>query len=43
MSKHHPDKIMSKGLPPVMIEIAKQRTQAIQEAYNLVKRERGFR
>lgn len=42
MSEHHPDKFVAKGLPPEMIQIAKQKTQAIQQAYNILKREKGF-
>jgi len=29
-------------LPPEMMEMAKQKTQAIQAAYDLIKREKGF-
>ncbi|MBT9432417.1 co-chaperone DjlA [Candidatus Sodalis endolongispinus] len=43
MSEHHPDKLVAKGLPPEMMEMAKQKTQAIQQAYDLLKREKGFR
>lgn len=43
MSEHHPDKLVAKGLPPEMMEVAKQKTQAIQAAYDLIKREKGFR
>ncbi|MEA9392827.1 co-chaperone DjlA [Acerihabitans sp. TG2] len=42
MSEHHPDKLVAKGLPPEMMEMAKQKTQAIQAAYDLIKREKGF-
>jgi DnaJ like chaperone protein len=42
MSKNHPDKLVSKGLPPEMMEVAKQKTQDIQSAYELIKKERGF-
>ncbi len=30
MGEHHPDKLVAKGLPPEMMEIAKQKAQAIQ-------------
>ncbi|MPW31390.1 co-chaperone DjlA [Agarivorans sp. B2Z047] len=40
MSQHHPDKLVAKGLPPEMMELAKQRTQDIQQAYELVKQQR---
>ncbi|VFP82246.1 co-chaperone DjlA [Candidatus Erwinia haradaeae] len=43
MSENHPDKLVAKGLPPEMMEMAKQKTQAIQEAYNLIKLEKGFK
>lgn len=43
MSEHHPDKLIAKGLPPQMMEAAKRKTQEIQAAYDLVRRERGFK
>ena len=43
MSEHHPDKLVAKGLPPEMMEMAKQKAQSIQAAYDLIKREKGFR
>ncbi|MCF6287979.1 MAG: co-chaperone DjlA [Proteobacteria bacterium] len=42
MSSHHPDKLIAKGLPPEMIEIAKKQTQNIQAAWEDVKQMRGF-
>ena len=39
MSQHHPDKLVAKGLPPEMMELAKQKTQDIQAAYDLVNRQ----
>jgi len=36
MSQHHPDKLIAKGLPPEMMEVAKQKTQDIQAAYDLI-------
>jgi DnaJ like chaperone protein len=36
MSQHHPDKLIAKGLPPEMMESAKQKTQEIQAAYDLI-------
>jgi len=36
MSQHHPDKLIAKGLPPEMMEIANQKTQDIQAAYELI-------
>lgn len=43
MSEHHPDKLVSKGLPEQAMEIAKKKAQDIQSAYELVKQKRGFR
>ncbi|MCT2387780.1 co-chaperone DjlA [Erwinia pyrifoliae] len=43
MSEHHPDKLVAKGLPPEMMEMAKQKTQEIQAAYDLIKREKSFK
>ncbi|MGB1262806.1 MAG: co-chaperone DjlA [Cognaticolwellia sp.] len=36
MSQHHPDKLVAKGLPPEMMESAKQKAQDIQAAYEIV-------
>jgi len=43
MSEHHPDKLVAKGLPPEMMEMAKQKAQEIQAAYDLIKREKNFK
>ena len=43
MGEHHPDKLVAKGLPPEMMEMAKQKAQEIQGAYDLIKREKGFK
>jgi DnaJ like chaperone protein len=43
LSRHHPDKLKANGLPESMLEHAKQRTQQIIEAYDLVRERRGFR
>jgi DnaJ like chaperone protein len=42
MSRHHPDKLKANGLPESMMEHAKQRTQAIREAYELLRGQRGM-
>ena len=42
LSKHHPDKLKANGLPDSMLEHAKQRTQAIREAYETLKELRGI-
>jgi len=43
MNEHHPDKLVSRGLPPEMIEMAKQKAQDIQAAYDLIKQQKGFK
>jgi DnaJ like chaperone protein len=43
MSKHHPDKLRANGLPQSMLERAKERTQQIQSAYELIRERRGMR
>jgi DnaJ like chaperone protein len=40
--KHHPDKLKANRLPESMLEHAKQRTQQIIEAYELIKATRGM-
>ncbi len=42
MSEHHPDKLVSKGLPKQAMDIAKTKAQDIQAAYELIKQRRGF-
>jgi DnaJ like chaperone protein len=42
MSRHHPDKLKANGLPDSMLEHAKQRTQAIREAYEFLRERRGI-
>jgi DnaJ like chaperone protein len=42
LSRHHPDKLKANGLPDSMVEHAKQRTQQIIEAYELIKVRRGI-
>ncbi|MFT5658046.1 MAG: DnaJ like chaperone protein [Gammaproteobacteria bacterium] len=41
MSQHHPDKLVSKGLPDEMIDDATAKTQQIKSAYEQVKESRG--
>jgi len=38
MSQHHPDKLVSKGLPDEMIALATEKTQEIRKAYELIKK-----
>jgi len=40
MSEHHPDKLAAKGLPKEMLELANQKAQDIQAAYEQVKKQR---
>jgi len=40
MSQHHPDKLVAKGLPEEMMRIAKEKTQEIHAAYDLIKQHR---
>jgi len=43
MSRHHPDKLKANGLPDSMLERAKERTQQLQAAYELLRAVRGMR
>lgn len=43
MNQHHPDKLAARGLPESMLKMAKEKTQQIRAAYDLVREERGFR
>ncbi len=43
MNEHHPDKLMAKGLPPEMMNVAKEKSQEIQSAYDLIKKVKGFK
>ncbi len=43
MSQNHPDKLLAKGLPEPMLEVAKQKTQAIQAAWERIRSTRGLR
>lgn len=43
LSRNHPDKLKANGLPDSMVEHAKQRTQQIIEAYELIRERRGMR
>lgn len=42
MSEHHPDKLIAKGLPKEMMELAKEKAQKIQAAYELIRQHKGF-
>jgi DnaJ like chaperone protein len=41
LHRHHPDKLKANGLPESMMAHAKQRTQQIIEAYELIRQRRG--
>lgn len=43
MSRHHPDKLIANGLPESMAQVAKEKTQRIQEAYETIRAARGMR
>jgi DnaJ like chaperone protein len=43
MSRHHPDKLVANGLPESMAQVAKEKTQRIQEAYEAIRAARGMR
>lgn len=40
MNQHHPDKLVAKGLPEEMMEVAKEKTQSIKAAYERIKESR---
>ncbi len=41
MSQHHPDKLVSKGLPEEMMKLATQKTHEIRQAYDRVRAHRS--
>ena len=43
MSLHHPDKLAAKGLPPEMMNMEKEKAQAIQNAWEIIKKARNLR
>lgn len=43
MNQHHPDKLVARGLPESMVNVAEQKTQEIRAAYEKVKAQRGFK
>ncbi|MDC0221728.1 co-chaperone DjlA [Gammaproteobacteria bacterium] len=43
MNQHHPDKLVAKGLPEEMIDIATTKTQDIKAAYELIKANQSAR
>jgi DnaJ like chaperone protein len=43
VSQYHPDKLVSRGLPEEMMEVAKTRVREINTAYDQIKANRGFK
>ncbi|HEX5420127.1 MAG TPA: co-chaperone DjlA [Gammaproteobacteria bacterium] len=43
MNQHHPDKLVSRGLPKSRVVLAEQRTQEIRAAYERIKAHRAFK
>ena len=41
--EHHPDRVLSQGLPPELIQTANKKFAEIQSAYDLVCKEKGIR
>ena len=41
LSQHHPDKLVSKGLPEEMMKVAAQKTHEIRQAYERIREARG--
>ncbi len=41
LSQHHPDKLVSKGLPEEMMKLATQKTHQIRQAYERIREARG--
>lgn len=42
ISQHHPDKLVSKGLPEEMMKMAEEKSREITSAYDLIKEARGI-
>jgi len=42
MSKHHPDKLIAKGVPEEMVKVATQKTQQVKQAYETIKKARNL-
>lgn len=43
MNENHPDKLVAKGLPKEMLEMAKEKAQQIQAAYDLICKAKGWK
>lgn len=42
MNRHHPDKLVAKGLPEEMMKMATEKTHQIRAAYDRIREARGF-
>lgn len=42
LSQHHPDKLVSKGLPESLLKLANEKTHEIRKAYEQISQSRGF-
>lgn len=42
MNRHHPDKLVAKGMPEEMVRLASERTVEIRKAYDILRAARGF-
>lgn len=42
MNRHHPDKLVARGLPEEMVRMATEKTQEIKAAYETIRRARGL-
>ena len=40
MNQHHPDKLVSRGMPEEMVKLATEKTQEIKAAYETIKKSR---
>lgn len=43
MSRHHPDKLVARGLPESMLDVAEEKTQEVRSAYERIRAQRGFK
>lgn len=43
MNQHHPDKLVARGMPEEMVQLATEKSQEIREAYETAKKARGLR
>lgn len=43
INQHHPDKLVARGLPESMMEVAEEKTRQIRGAYERIKEARGMR